>query len=87
MTLPPLQDLLVYAVVALCALYSLWMFLPAAVKRRLAAALMARSKRLAGWRFLQRAAQQPGGCGTGCDSCDSPVKPARDHKVQVFRRK
>jgi len=83
-----LQDLLVYAVVALCALYSLWVFLPAVLKRRLAAALMARSARLAGWRFLQRAAQQPGGCGSGCGSCDSPpATPAHEHKVQLFRLK
>ncbi|RZJ26510.1 MAG: hypothetical protein EOO54_02555 [Haliea sp.] len=87
MSWPPLQNLVVYAVVAVCALYSLWIFLPAALKRRLAAALMARSQRLAGWRFLQRAAQPAGGCGSGCGSCDSPAPPAREHRVQLFRRK
>jgi hypothetical protein len=85
MTLP-LQSLVVYVVVALCAVYSVWMFLPASLKRRIATALMARSSRLRSSRRLQTLAQKQGGCGSGCDSC-GPAKPVREHKIQLFRRR
>lgn len=81
-----LQSLLVYTVVALCAVYSLWVFLPAGLKRRLATDLMVRSSRLRSWRALQVLAQKQGGCGSGCDSCD-PAKPVQEHKIQLFRRR
>jgi hypothetical protein len=84
----PLEALLVYALVLACALYCLWAFLPAAIKRRAARRLMRLSPRLAASRRLQKLASDPGGCGTGCDNCgSSPAKPGRQHKVQVFRRR
>lgn len=83
-----LQDLLVYALVALCALYSVWVFLPAALKRRAAAALMQHSPRLAASRRLQKLSQQGGGCASGCGDCgSSPAKPVLAHKVRFFHRR
>ncbi|MFI5445419.1 DUF6587 family protein [Polaromonas sp. UC242_47] len=82
----PLQSLVVYTVVALCAVYSVWIFLPASLKRRIATALMASSSRLRSSRRLQTLAQKQGGCGSGCDSC-GPAKPVQEHKIQLFRRR
>lgn len=84
----PLEALLVYAVVTLCALYCLWAFCPANLKRRAAAALMTRFARLRSSRKLQSLAQKQGGCGAGCGDCgSSPAKPAGEHKVHLFRRR
>lgn len=88
MTPTPLEALLVYAVVMLCALYCLWAFLPAGLKRRAVRALVKRLPRLAASRRLQKMALDAGGCGSGCDNCGSnPVKPVQEHKVQLFRRR
>jgi len=83
-----MQDLVVYAVVALCTVYSVWVFLPASLKRRAAAALMASTPRLRTSSRLQKLAAQGGGCGTGCDNCgSSAAKPTADgHKIRLFRR-
>ena len=84
----PLEALLVYAVVMACALYCLWVFLPASLKRRAAHALIQRSPRLAASRRLQKLARDAGGCGSGCDNCgSSPAQPVQQHKVQMFRRR
>ena len=81
-----MQDLLVYALVGLCAVYSVWLFLPASLKRRAAQALIARSPGLAASRWLQKMAQQTG--GSGCDSCsNAPTKAVNEHKIQIFRRR
>jgi hypothetical protein len=82
----PLEALLVYAVVMGCALYCLWMFLPASLKRRAAQGLMRLSPRLAVSSRLKKLALDTGGCGSGCDNCGSAA-PQRDHKVQLFRRR
>ena len=82
----PLEALLVYAVVLLCALYCLWMFLPASLKRRAVQGLMRVSPRLALSSRLQKLAQEPGGCRSGCTNCGS-AKPRREHKIQLFRRR
>jgi len=91
MTVKLLQALLVYAVVALCAAYSLWRLMPAGLKRHAAAALMSRFPRLQTSARLQVLAQQPTGCGSGCNSCSSnPAKPASaplEHKIELFRRR
>lgn len=86
MTPAPLEALLVYAVVMGCALYCLWAFLPASLKRRAASRLMRLSPRLAGSRRLQNLARAPGGCGSGCDNCGSRAAPPREHRVQMVRR-
>lgn len=84
----PLEALLVYTVVAFCALYSVWMFLPARLKQRVARALMAKFTRLQNSRTLQSAAQPSAGCGSGCSTCGSnqaaaaPGQPVQEHKVR-----
>lgn len=82
----PLEALLVYTVVAFCALYSIWMFLPARLKQRAARALMAKFTRLQNFRILRSAAQEPSGCGSGCGTCSSsqaaPGQPGQEHKVR-----
>ena len=82
----PLEALLVYTVVAFCALYSVWMFLPARLKQRAARALMAKFTRLQNFRMLRSAAQQPAGCDSGCGNCGSNQKasgqPEQEHKVR-----
>lgn len=82
----PLEALLVYTVVMGCALYCLWAFLPASLKRRAAQGLMRLSPRWDASRRLQKLAQDAGGCGSGCDNCGS-AKPPREHKVQLLRRR
>ncbi|MBA3595143.1 MAG: hypothetical protein H0W47_15335 [Polaromonas sp.] len=82
----PIEALLVYAVVLGCALYCLWVFLPASLKRRAAHYLLTRSPRLGTSRHLQKVARNPGGCGSGCDNCGS-ARPQREHKVQLWRRR
>ena len=84
----PLEALLVYAVVMGCALYCLWVFLPADLKRRAAGRLMRLWPRLGASRRLQKLTRDPGGCGSGCDNCGSANAAApREHKVQLFRRR
>ncbi len=84
----PLEALLVYAVVLGCALYCLWAFLPASLKRRAAGRLMRLSPRLGASQRLQKLARHTGGCGSGCDNCGSARAPAqREHKVQLLRRR
>lgn len=84
----PLEALLVYAVVILCALYCVWAFLPGALKRRMARALLALSPRLATSRRLKKLSQDSTGCSSGCDNCgSSPAQPVQEHKVQLFRRR
>lgn len=84
----PLEALLVYAVVVLCALYCVWAFLPATLKRRMARTLLGLSPRLAASRRLQKMSRHSAGCGSGCDNCgSSTARPDREHKVQLFRRR
>lgn len=71
MTRDILQSLLVYAVVACCAVYAAWTLAPAGLKRLVADALMARSRYLRSSRRWQTWAQQKGGCGSGCSGCGS----------------
>jgi hypothetical protein len=83
----PLEALLVYTVVAFCALYSVWLFLPARLKQRAARALMAKFTRLQASRTLQTLAQPPSGCSSGCRTCSSsqaaaPGQPVQEHKVR-----
>ncbi len=84
----PLEALLVYTVVAFCALYSVWMFLPARLKQRVARALMAKFTRLQASRTLQTLAQPPSGCSSGCGTCSSSQaaattgQPVQEHKVR-----
>lgn len=91
MTVKLLQALLVYAVVALSSAYSLWRLMPAGLKRQAAVALMARFPRLQASTRLQVLAQPSSGCGSGCGSCSSnptqPASAAREHRIELFRRR
>lgn len=92
MTRSLLEALLVYTLVVLCAAYCLWAFLPASLKRRAAAALMARFTRLQVSPTLQKLAQGQAGCASGCSSCssDSSAKPGqavREHKIRLIKRR
>jgi hypothetical protein len=75
-----MQTIFVAIIVLACAAYSSWTLMPAAWRRALASGLM-RSRVLAQWSVLQRAAKPPiaGACG-GCDSCgadkDGSIKKA-----------
>lgn len=88
----PLEALLVYTVVAFCALYSVWMFLPVRLKQRAARALMAKFTRLQNSRTLQSVAQPSEGCGSGCSTCGSnqaaaPGQPVQEHKVRWTQKR
>ncbi len=85
-----LQALLVYAVVACCAVYAAWTLAPASLKRLVASALMARSHYLRSSRRWQAWAQQKGGCGSGCSGCGSGAAPAsgktKSAKIRFIKR-
>ena len=85
-----LQSLLVYAVVACCAVYAAWTLAPASLKRLVATALMARSPTLRASRRWQAWAQQKGGCGSGCSGCASGAAPGAAHtkatKIKFIKR-
>ncbi|MGH8819662.1 MAG: DUF6587 family protein [Rhodoferax sp.] len=83
------QALLVYVVVACCAVYAAWTLAPASLKRLVVTALMARSKYLRSSRRWQAWAQQKGGCGTGCSGCSGGAArtPAeKTVKVKFIKR-
>lgn len=84
-----LQSLVVYALVACCAVYAAWVLSPAALKRFVANVLMARSRRLSTSRRLQALARQEGGCGTACSGCADPARPsvAKPPKIWIVRRR
>lgn len=90
MTSTLLQSLAVYAVVACCAAYAAWTLSPAALKRFIANALMARSRTLRASRRLQALARQDGGCGSGCGGCAGSGQPDRgavkQPKVRITRQ-
>jgi hypothetical protein len=71
-----LQDLIVAALVAGCAVYVVWTLMPAAARRAVAGALL---KLPLPERFalrMRRAATASSGCG--CDGCDhAPEKTAK----------
>jgi hypothetical protein len=83
MTSDTLQTLLVYAVVACCALYAAWTVAPASLRRLVATALMARSRYLRASRRWQAWAQQKGGCGSGCSGCGGTVAHSADKTKPV----
>ena len=80
------QSLIVAALVLGSFAYASWTLMPAALRRRLAGALLAWPA-LRGQAWLQRAARPAGGCG--CDGCDSaPLKgPAgAAQPIRIVRR-
>lgn len=89
MTPTPLEALVVYAVVALCAGYCVWLFMPAGMRRRMANALLRRFPRLEASTTLQTAAQDSAGCGSSCGNCASTGArpPAQEHKVHWAKRR
>ncbi|GEM_PF-6810250 len=85
------EALLVYTLVALCAMYCLWTFLPASLKRRAAAWLMTRFTGLQDSRTLRTLAQQQAGCSSGCDSCSQSVgrstQRASEHTIKLVKHR
>ncbi len=87
---PSLQDLVVYVVVALCAAYCVWLFMPAALKRLAAQALLSRFPRLGASRRLRSAARAKSNCGSACSGCASASpSPAsgQQHKVHWVKER
>jgi len=85
----PLEALVVYAVVALCTVYCVWLFMPVGMKRWTASALLHRFPRLGALRTLQAATRDPAGCGSGCGNCagaGTPA-PAQEHKVHWTKKR
>lgn len=81
-----IEALLVYALVALCAAYCLWVFLPAGLKQRAAAWLMTRFTGLRDARALQTLTRQQGGCSSGCGGCSKGgIKPIRRVGEQTIK--
>ena len=72
-----MQILIVALLVVGCAGYALWTLMPAALRRPLASALLAKLPVLpaALRRKLDAAARTAGGCG--CDGCDHAAKPSK----------
>jgi hypothetical protein len=89
MTPTPLEALVVYAVVALCTGYCVWLFMPAGMRRWMANALLRRFPRLEASSTLQAAARDSAGCGSACGSCASAGArpPAQEHKVHWGKRR
>jgi len=66
-----MQHLIVFCIVMACGVYALWVLMPAALRRVLAAQLQ-RLPLGAGWQTrMQRAAQPNSGCD--CSGCDKVV--------------
>jgi len=84
-----LEAVVVYAVVALCAVYCVWLFMPAAMKRWMAHALLRRFPRLEASTTLQAATRDPAGCGSACGNCASAGArtPVQERKVHWVKRR
>ena len=91
MTHQLIEALLVYTLVALCAAYCLWAFLPASLKRRAAAWLMTRFKGLQDSRTLRALAQQQAGCSSGCGSCSKgavrSTQRVSEHTIKLVKHR
>lgn len=68
-----MQSFVVALIVIGCALYAMWALMPAALRRRTAAAMLAWPLPEAALARLRRHANDAGGCG--CDGCDQGSKP------------
>ena len=68
------QTIVVALLVAACALYAVWTLMPAAARRKLAAAALPEPPGVR--RFLRPYAKADSGCGcSGCDRAEKPGKP------------
>lgn len=75
------QHLIVFSVVLACSVYALWVLMPSALRRALAARLVRLPLGSALHAVFQRAAKPSSGCD--CSGCDAVV----DHRKQTnFRR-
>ncbi|OOG44474.1 hypothetical protein B0B52_06950 [Polaromonas sp. A23] len=84
-----LEAVVVYTVVAFCAVYCVWLFMPATMKRWMANALLRRFPRLQAWSTLQAATRDPAGCGSACGNCASAGArpPAQEHQVHWAKKR
>ncbi len=81
-----LENILVFGLVTLCTAYSLWAFLPVALKRSTAVVLVNSGVPLGIFSAsLNKLIKQDAGCGSGCGSCSSG--PTVTAKPVVWHRK
>lgn len=64
-------------VVALCSVFCVWLFMPAAMKRWMANALLRSFPQLEASSTLQAVTRDPAGCGSACGNCGSDGADAR----------
>ena len=75
------QHLVVFALVAACSIYALWVLMPT-VARRFFARHLAKLPMAAAWKArLQQTATAPSGCD--CSGCDKVVDAQRKARPQV----
>lgn len=75
------QHLIVFSVVLACSAYALWVLMPSALRRALAARLVRLPLGSALHAVFQRAAKPSAGCD--CSGCDAVV----DHRPQANARR
>ncbi len=75
------QHLIVFSVVLACGVYALWVLMPSALRRALAARLVRLPLGSALKAVFQRAAKPSSGCD--CSGCDAVV----DHRPQTNSRR
>jgi len=81
-----LENTIVFSLVALCAAYSFWAFLPVALKRTTATLLVNSGLPLGVFAAgLNKLITQGAGCGSGCGSCSNNPTPVA--KPVVWHRK
>ncbi len=82
-----LENTVVFGLVALCAAYSLWAFLPVALKRSTATVLVNSGLPLGIFAArVNKLIAQDTGCGSGCGSCSSSSAPVEKPVVWHYKK-
>lgn len=82
-----LENTFVFGLVALCAAYSLWTFLPVALKRSTATVLLNSGLPLGIFSArVNKLIAQDEGCGSGCGSCSNSSVSAEKPVVWHFKK-
>ena len=82
-----LENTVVFGLVALCAAYSLWAFLPVALKRSAATVLVNSGLSLGIFSaYARKLIAQDEGCGSGCGSCSSSPVPVKKPVVWHYKK-
>lgn len=77
------QHLIVFSVVLACSVYALWVLMPSALRRALAARLVRLPLGSALHAVFQRAAKPSTGCD--CSGCDAVVVAKRPVPIKVIQ--